>query len=122
MAICWERAGLLALFKITLWSFAGKEPSSTLFRITRGHLMGKSWPLCVVYDNLVVICWERAGLLALLRITWWSSAETEPASWLCLGYLVGHLLRKSCYLGFFSDDMIACAEKELGPLTQSPLS
>ena len=67
---CWESAVDLALFRITWWSTAGKELASWFcLGLPGGHLLGKSWSLGFVYDHLVVFCWERAGPLALFRIT-----------------------------------------------------
>ena len=101
VVICWEKAVLLALFWISWWSSAGKELSSWLcLGHPGGHLLGKCCPLGFVWDILVVIYWERAVLLALFGISWWSSAGKELSSWLCLGYPGGHLLGKSCPLGF----------------------
>ena len=105
--IYWERAVLLALFGISWWSSTGKELSSWLcLGYPGGHLLGKSCPLGFVWDILVVICWERAVLLALFGISWWSSTGKELSSWLCLGYPGGHLLGKSCPLGFIWDILV----------------
>ena len=76
MAICWERAVLLAFCLFYLGS-------------PRGHLLGKSCPLGVPF--------------VLFRITSWPSAGKGLSSWrsvlLYLGSPRGHLLGKGCPLG-----------------------